>query len=118
MKITLFSALLIGAAQAALADQRNPIIVYSGYITQVHCKGKLLLSSVGDSKLITRQAFPKELRCGVLIQAEALTGKSDLLLKTTVGDFHRILEIRKTEAPITPAQLEVFLEPDSQEVQK
>src|SRR5690348_12510583 len=83
---------LDGYLNLGLASDYAPITIYFGYVTQVHCKGRLFLSSVGNIKLVRREAFPKEMGCGVLIQPEEESGRTDLLLKTSIGDFHRIIE--------------------------
>jgi hypothetical protein len=92
------------------AESTSIIPIYFGYLSQIHCSGKLYVSAVGNLRLVNREAFPKELGCGVLIQPLGESGRTDLLLKTSLGDFHRILEIRKAEGLLSPDRLEVWFD--------
>ena len=98
--------------QVTLAADPPPIVIYYGYITQIHCKGTLYTSSVGSDELINLEPIPKNLGCGVLLQPEKDSGFTDVLLKTNTGDMHRIIEIKKSSRPVTPSQLEIWLSPD------
>ena len=88
----------------------STLSVYLGYLTQIHCRGRLFLSSVGNSKLLHLEAIPKEIGCGVVLQSKGQTGTTDLLLKTSTGDFHFILEIKNPPLNLRPEQLEVEIE--------
>lgn len=108
---TIFVLLLATKAQAV---ESAPIIIYFGYTTQIHCQGKLYLSSVGNPRLVNYEVFPKELGCGALIQPLAESGQTDVVLKSSIGDYHRILEIRKVTQPPQASQLEIYLKPETE----
>jgi hypothetical protein len=85
--------------------------LFSGYLTQVHCRGRLFLSSVGDPRLVQWEAFPKEMGCGVVLKPKGLLGVTDLLLKTSTGDVHLIIEVKKPPADVQPRILEFEVKP-------
>ena len=95
-------------------ESHSAVPIYLGYISQIHCKGRLILSSVGNPKLVNLSAIPKELGCGVLIEAQVESGTTDILLKTSTGDIHRILEILKSKNQLTASQLEIYFNSDMQ----
>src|SRR3989338_6134427 len=76
------------------AAETESFSVYLGYLTQVHCTGRLYVSSVGNPNLIQWEAFPKELGCGVVLKPKGLLGATDLLLKTSTGDYHFLVEVK------------------------
>jgi hypothetical protein len=96
------------------ATETAPISIYSGYVTQIHCQGKLYLSSVGNEKLTTLQAIPKELGCGVILTPEGESGRTDLLLKTSTGDHHILIEIKKAPLMVSSESLEIWLKGGAQ----
>jgi len=99
------------STHAVKADQRTTLSLYVGYLTQIHCRGRLFLSSVGNPHLIHWEAFPKEMGCGVVLQPKGLLGSTDLLIKTSTGDFHFILDVKKPSPAITTEHLEYQAEP-------
>ncbi len=87
--------------------EKGRVIIYLGYLTQIHCRGRLYLSSMGNSELIQWEAFPKEMGCGVVLKPKGLLGSTDLLLKTSTGDFHLLIEVQKPAIHIQPQTLEI-----------
>jgi hypothetical protein len=103
--------LSIGLFSSTDANANDEVVqLYPGFVTQIHCKGKLLLSAVGNPKLVQREAFPKELGCGVVLLTQAHEGRTDLLLKSSSGDFHLILQINSNPAGVRPKDLEYYVE--------
>lgn len=103
--ILIFQGLLFFSLKLS-GSETETLNLYVGYLTQVHCKGRLFLSSVGDPNLVRWEAFPKELGCGVVLKPKGAYGSTDLLLKTSTGDSHFILNIQKSPISVRPDQLE------------
>jgi hypothetical protein len=94
------------------AGNREIITVYNGYKTQIHCRGTLYISAIGNDNLVKKEAFPEKMReCGIILSPLQASGRTDLLLKTSAGDFHPILEIRNAQQP-KASDLEVYLSHD------
>ena len=111
MRLIVFQTLLIFSLNISVwATEISGFSVYAGYLTQVHCRGRLFVSSVGDPNLIQWEAFPKELGCGVVLKPKGPLGTTDLLLKTSTGDYHFIFDIRKPPSPLKPELLEIQAE--------
>jgi hypothetical protein len=103
--MTLLFVLLM--SHFAAASESQAVALYSGYLTQVHCQGRLLISSVGNPALVRKEAYSKEVGCGVLLSPQAAQGRTDLLLKTSTGDQHLILEVHSDRPQA--AALEIWL---------
>lgn len=82
--------LLPGTVSAA-----NSLLLSTGYITKATCQGRLLISAVGDERLVELSALPKELGCGVLLKPRAERGRTNLILETTSGTVNQVLEITR-----------------------
>lgn len=99
--------LLLLLAGSSFAATTNPIVLYAGYLTKLRCEGKLLISAVGDPKLLVLEALPAQVGCGVLIKPLARTGRTNLALETTTGSISIILEIVPAPGRVTSAQLDL-----------
>ena len=92
---------LVLASVGALAAAPS-ITLYPGYVTRLRCEGRLLVSAVGDDRLVRLETLPKELGCGIVLKPMAGEGRSNLLLETSAGSFEAILQLapgkRKPEA--------------------
>src|SRR5688572_502499 len=92
--------LLLGACWAHAVSPS--VTLYPGYVTRLRCEGRLLVSAVGDDRLVRLETLPKELGCGIVLKPVAAEGRSNLLLETTSGSFEAILllapGLRKPEA--------------------
>jgi hypothetical protein len=82
-----------------------------GFITQINCDGRLLLSAIGNEKLVHLEAMPKELGCGVLLKPLTTHGKTNLILETSAGKIQKLIEI-KDKGKI-PEALEINLKGDA-----
>src|SRR4051794_8083776 len=92
---------------SAVAATEKQIPLYPGYITKVRCEGKLLISAVGDPKLLALEALPAQVGCGVLLKPLARAGRTNLALETTTGSVSVIVEIASVPARVTSAQLDL-----------
>jgi hypothetical protein len=90
---------------ASVARAAEVIPLYPGFLTRDRCHGRLKLSAVGDESLVERQALPATSECGVILRPLGKTGRTDLLLETTTGSVHRILEIQSS-GPTSAGALE------------
>ncbi len=112
-RIFVFQSLLVLGLKVSVAQAEIPTFsLYAGYLTQVHCRGRLFVSSVGDPHLLQLEAFPKELGCGVVLKPKGPLGATDLLLKTSTGDYHFIVDIQKAPLGLKSTQLEIHFEPN------
>ncbi|MBI2712583.1 MAG: hypothetical protein HYX41_07010 [Bdellovibrio sp.] len=65
-KFVQFQALIFFSLKISVAQAEISVFsVYVGYLTQVHCQGRLFVSSVGDPNLVQWEAFPKECTLGI-----------------------------------------------------
>ncbi|MGK5084886.1 hypothetical protein WDW37_16480 [Bdellovibrionota bacterium FG-1] len=95
----------------AASKLEAPILVYPGYLTRIRCQGRLLASASGNPSLMTLEPLPKEMGCGVLLQSHEKQGRTNLILETTTGTIHQIVEIRPLgKTPPNPQDLERVLE--------
>jgi hypothetical protein len=77
-----------------------------GYVTKLSCKGRLLISAIGDERLLELSALPKEIGCGVLLRPKQPGGHTNLILETSGGTIHRLLSVSKQ----APQKSEIELE--------
>ncbi len=89
-------ALLFATLNSARAD--DAIKLYVGFVTRVRCEDRLLLSSIGDDRLIRLEALPRELGCGVVLKPSGSTGRTNLILETSTGTIRRILIVSPSSA--------------------
>lgn len=90
----ILSALLI--CQTAVA---SVIEIYPGYLTKIHCDGRLLVSAIGNDSLVRLEALPRELGCGAILKPKAQKGRTNLFLETTAGTVSRVIEITPSKMP-------------------
>lgn len=75
------------------SEASEPIRVHPGYVYKFRCSGRLLVSAIGNEKLVRIEALPKETGCSVLAKTEAAHGATNIYLETTVESVNRIIEI-------------------------
>jgi hypothetical protein len=103
----LLSALLPLAALAAV--EAKSLKLYPGYLTQIRCEGRLLVSAVGDDRMVRLEALPKDLGCGVLLKPLGNSGRTNLILETSTGTIRKIVVIEgRAQAPVE-TELRYFL---------
>jgi len=68
--------------------------LFHGYVSKVHCAGRLLVSAVGNDALVRLEALPRELGCGILLKPVASSGASNLILETSAGTVSVLIEIQ------------------------
>lgn len=113
-KIFVFQTLIFFSLKISAAESEiSAFSVYAGYNTQVHCQGRLFVSSVGDPNLVRWEAFPNGLGCGVVLKPNGIPGNTDLLLKTSTGDYHLIIEVKKAPSGLKPKDLEIYFQTPS-----
>jgi|GEM_PF-1463873 len=96
----------IGALSFSVnASAAENVILPFGFVTKLTCKGRLLISAIGDERLFDLSALPKEIGCGVLLRPRANSGRTNLILETSGGTIHRLLTISK-QAGKTEIELE------------
>ena len=92
-----FVLMLFSASVATAQGQR--VFLYPGFVTKLQCRGKILVSALGNEELVRLETLPNELGCGVILKARTTTGTSNLVLETSTGTYHPTLEIRGTTRP-------------------
>ena len=96
--IILFGILWTGRSVAAT----EAIHLFPGYVTRIHCEGRLLVSAVGNDALVRLEALPSDIGCGVLLKPSANAGRTNLILETSTGTAQRVIEIHaETKNPGT-----------------
>lgn len=98
-------ALLGIFALSARAEAAENVNLAFGFVTKLSCRGRLLISAIGDDRLFELSALPKEIGCGVLLRPKQSSGHTNLILETTGGTIHRLLTISKS-AQKTQIELE------------
>ncbi len=109
MRSLLLVLTLLSTAYAA-----DRISLYPGYVTKIHCDGRLLVSAVGNDALVRLDALPKELGCGVLLKPVVSGGYSNLILETSAGTISTLIEIEPKAKPPKASELEFQLKGVSQ----
>lgn len=90
------SVIVLGALSFSVkASAAENVNLPFGYVTKLTCKGRLLISAIGDERLLDLSALPKEIGCGVLLRPRANSGRTNLILETSGGTIHRLLTISK-----------------------
>lgn len=93
----------------ALAASAGPQVVtlFAGYVSQVKCVGRLLVSAIGNDRLVQLEPLPKDLGCGVVLKPLLNdAGRTNLLLETSAGSVSLIVVIHKGGQP-SPKELTV-----------
>lgn len=108
MRWALFTALLL-LGQPAIGSE--PIKIYPGYVSKIHCEGRLLVSAVGNDSMVRLEALPKDLGCGVLLKPLVSAGQTNLILETTGGTVERLIEVGR---PLGALRLVHLLKGDGQ----
>jgi len=98
------TALLILIAPLAQASDGGKVSLYPGFVTKVQCRGKVLVSAVGNESLVRLEPLPNEMGCGVILKAKARSGTTNLILETSTGTHRPMIEIRPNAKP-SPADL-------------
>jgi hypothetical protein len=96
------------------ASDARTLQLFPGYISQIKCEGRLLVSAVGDDRLVRLEALPKDLGCGVLLKPGAPSGRTNLILETSIGTIRRILVIRSMVTPPSAADLKHLLKGETE----
>lgn len=102
-------SLILFLFAGTLAHAEEALRLYPGFVTRVRCEGRLLLSSVGDDRLIRLDALPRELGCGVILKPTNSSGRTNLILETSTGTVQRILVVTGTGTGPSSSDLEVQL---------
>ena len=96
-------------AYASYGSTDRSIVIFNGFVSKIHCEGKLLISAVGDPKILFLEALPPQIGCGVLIKPLVQSGRTNLVLETTSGSVSAIIEISPPKSKISTSQLEFKL---------
>jgi len=99
--------LLLSFANSAQSDSASVIKLYPGFITKIECKGRLLLSAVGDETLVQKAGLPNEMGCGLLLKPLKESSYTNLILETSTGTIRRSVEITKAgpKQPFNESQI-------------
>ena len=84
---------ILMASQAFAQEEGSSLKLYPGYLTRIECEGKLWVSAVGNDQMVSLEAFPKELGCGVLLKPRASAGQTNLILETSSGTIEQLIEV-------------------------
>ena len=98
-------SVIMGLALAA-GPFAELIILYAGYLTQVKCSGRLLVSAIGNDRLVILEPLPKDLGCGVVLKPTGIAGRTNLLLETSTGPISLMVDVRAGGIP-KPEQLTI-----------
>lgn len=83
--------------QAVAADRPEAVIpVYPGYVTRIQCEGRLLVSAIGDDRVVRLESLPKDLGCGILLKPVAGNGRTNLLIETSTGTIERVVQVQSS----------------------
>lgn len=107
MNALLMDALVLMSVITNASNADETIKLYSGYVTKVSCKGKLLLSSVGDELLVKLDAYPSQLGCGLLLKPLQSQGKTNLILESSSYSIQSVIEIRKSHPDNADLKIEL-----------
>jgi hypothetical protein len=99
----------IGVFSCASAFGDAPLQLQAGFVYRIHCQGRLLVSAVGDDRLLRLEALPKEMGCGALIKPLQSSGKTNLILETSAGSIVRLVELLPLSSGRAPS-LEIKLD--------
>jgi hypothetical protein len=91
LMLTLWASARSGLA--APRDDRKAIRVMDGFVTRIRCSGRLLASATGNPRLLLIEPVPKEMGCAVLLQSRGKVGRTNLILETTAGTLHRLVDV-------------------------
>jgi len=69
------------------------IFLSYGFLKKIECKGKLYISALGNEKIITREALPSSLGCGLVLIPQNI-GKTNLILETSTGTQEYLIEVK------------------------
>jgi hypothetical protein len=98
--------LLVAVSLSGRALATETVSIPYGYVTKLSCKGKLLVSAIGDERLLELSALPKEIGCGVLLRPRLPSGQTNLILETSGGTIHRLLSVSRLVPKTTEIELE------------
>jgi len=85
--------LILALIPIAEARADEVVRLFPGFVTKLRCEGRLLLSSVGDDRLVRLEALPNGLGCGVVLKPIGASGRTNLILETSTGSVRRMLVI-------------------------
>lgn len=102
--------LAFGLGWSANASERNIVKLYPGYVTKILCKGRLLVSALGDDQIVQKSALPSEVGCGLLLKPLAFSKRTNLILETSTGTVKRTIEIAKPGVEQPSVQAEILVE--------
>jgi hypothetical protein len=76
--------ILAGALATTSVYAKEPLRLRLGFVKKLECRGKLYLSSIGDSKVVELEALPPTLGCAAVLKPKA-AGSTNLILETSSG---------------------------------
>ena len=94
-KKSLFQYALIAAAlsQAAVHAETQNLSVFYGFVTKIHCEGRVLASAIGNDQLVQLEPMPNAIGCGVVLKPVSKSGSTNIILETSSGTVHRTISI-------------------------
>jgi hypothetical protein len=81
--------MVLSGAQSA----EELIHLKAGFVHKVSCEGKPFISVVGNDAIVRLEALPEELGCGVILKPLVSSGKTNLVLETSVGTIQKNIQI-------------------------
>ena len=67
-----------------MAASSKNLTLYKGYVSRLNCRGKLLISSIGNEALATMAPVPGEYGCTVFIKPLESAGTTNLLKEDSI----------------------------------
>lgn len=72
---------------------QDSVKIAQGYVYKFRCEGRLLVSAVGDERLVRLEALPREIGCGAIVKSVSGLGITNIIFETTQGSFSRVIQI-------------------------
>lgn len=83
--IFLIGILIAPIGALAASGAADVLKLKVGFVTKLACEGRLFVSAVGNDRLVSLEALPKELGCAVMLKPIGGVGETNLILETSSG---------------------------------
>lgn len=101
---------VVGVLKSLPAISAERLRLESGYVYRIQCQGRLLVSAVGDDRLVRLEALPKEMGCAAILKPLQNSGQTNLILETSAGTILQLVELAPSSKSSRP-NLEINLSP-------
>ena len=77
----------------------SEIELYPGYVSRIDCTGKLILTSIGNDKLVQIEPLPDALGCGLLLKPLQMSGTTNLVLESSSQSATAVVQVLDNRKP-------------------